>query len=102
MIKKQVSKGVVYLLRFWVVYLVRRRVVSLLRRGGGLFAPVSGGHFDRFFHIAHAHRDGKYCAIPSLHRDNFLAKVPGRCTVLRRVTQPPFIAVPLKGTWHHT
>jgi len=24
-------------------------VVSLLRPGGGLFAPVLGGHFDRFF-----------------------------------------------------
>jgi hypothetical protein len=41
---------VVYLLRFWVVNLVRRRVVSLLRRVGGLFTPVSGGHFERFFH----------------------------------------------------
>jgi len=26
-------------------------VVSLLRPGGGLFAPVSGGHFDRFFQL---------------------------------------------------
>jgi hypothetical protein len=26
-------------------------VVSLLRRGGGLFAPVLGGHFDRFFQL---------------------------------------------------
>lgn len=50
MIKKQPG-GVVSLLRFWVVYLVRRRVVSLLRPGGGLFAPVSGGHFDRFFQL---------------------------------------------------
>jgi len=49
MIKKQDVKGVVSLLRFWVVNLVRRRVVNLLRRGGGLFAPVLGGHFDRFF-----------------------------------------------------
>ena len=44
-------EGVVSLLRFWVVNLVRLRVVSLLRTGGGLFAPVSGGHFDRFFHF---------------------------------------------------
>jgi len=34
-------------------------------------------------------------AIPSLHRDSFLAKVPGLCPVLRRVTQPPHIAGPL-------
>jgi hypothetical protein len=27
-------------------------VVSLLRRGGGLFAPILGGHFDRFFQLA--------------------------------------------------
>jgi hypothetical protein len=26
--------------------------------------------------------DGKKCAIPSLHRDNFLAKVSGPCPVL--------------------
>jgi hypothetical protein len=26
-------------------------VVSLLRRGGGLFAPILGGHFDRFFQL---------------------------------------------------
>ncbi len=26
--------------------------------------------------------DGKKCAIPSLHRDSFLAKVPGPCPVL--------------------
>jgi len=50
MIKKQDMKGVVSLLRYWVVNLVRTRVVSLLRRGGGQFAPVLGGHFDRFFH----------------------------------------------------
>ena len=37
------------LLRYWVVSLLRTRVVSLLRPGGGLFAPVLGGHFDRFF-----------------------------------------------------
>ncbi len=37
------------MLRYWVVNLVRSRVVSLLRPGGGLFAPVLGGHFDRFF-----------------------------------------------------
>jgi len=36
-------------------------------------------------------------AIPSLHRDSFLAKVPGLCPVLRRVTQPPHIAGPLGG-----
>jgi hypothetical protein len=38
-------------------------------------------------------------AIPSLHRDNFLAKVPARqlagARMLRRVTQPPHIAGPL-------
>ncbi len=51
MIKKQDLKGVVSLLRYWVVNLVRTRVVSLLRPGGGLFAPVLGGHFDRFFHL---------------------------------------------------
>jgi len=39
--------------------------------------------------------DGKKHAIPSLHRDNFLAKVPGPARCLRRVTQPPFIAGPL-------
>jgi hypothetical protein len=27
-------------------------VVRLLRPGGGHFAPVSGGHFDRFFQLA--------------------------------------------------
>jgi hypothetical protein len=37
-------------------------------------------------------------AIPSLHRDSFLAKVPGPCRCLRRVTQPPFIAGPLGVT----
>jgi hypothetical protein len=31
-------------------------VVSLLRPGGGLFAPISGGHFDRFFHIIRNHK----------------------------------------------
>ena len=39
--------------------------------------------------------DGKTCAIPSLHRDNFLAKVPGSCPVLRQVTPTNFIAGPL-------
>ena len=38
-------------------------------------------------------------AIPSLHRDSFLAKVPSRvlgtARMLRRVKQPPFIAGPL-------
>jgi hypothetical protein len=34
-------------------------------------------------------------AIPSLHRDYFLAKVSGSCRCSRRVTQPPFIAGPL-------
>jgi hypothetical protein len=33
-----------------VVNLVRSRVVSLLGPGGGLFTPILGGHFDRFFH----------------------------------------------------
>ena len=44
----------VSLLRFWVVFLLRRRVVSLLRPGGGLFAPVLGGHFERFFQLGNA------------------------------------------------
>jgi len=34
-------------------------------------------------------------AIPSLHRDKFLAKVTGHCSVRRRVPQPPHIAGPL-------
>jgi len=34
-------------------------------------------------------------AIPSLHRDSFVAEVPGPCRCSRRVTQPPFIAGPL-------
>ena len=41
-------------------------------------------------------------AIPSLHRDSFLAKVPSRvlgtARMLRRVTQPPHIAGPLYVT----
>jgi hypothetical protein len=40
-------------------------------------------------------RTAKTRAIPSLHRDNFLAKVPGHNRCSRRVTQPPFIAGPL-------
>jgi len=36
-------------------------------------------------------------AIPSLHRDNFLAKVYEYCPALRQVTQPPHIAGPLAG-----
>jgi hypothetical protein len=40
-----------------VVNLVRTRVVSLLRRGGGLFAPVLGGHFDRFFQYKKKKKD---------------------------------------------
>jgi hypothetical protein len=39
--------------------------------------------------------DGKNCAVPSLHRDSFLAKVPGLCPVLRQVTPTNFIAGPL-------
>ena len=39
--------------------------------------------------------DGKTCAIPSLHRDSFLAKVPGLFPVLRQVTPTNFIAGPL-------
>jgi len=38
-------------------------------------------------------------AVPSLHRDSFLSKVPGPCPVLRQVTQPPFIAGPLVKMW---
>jgi len=34
-------------------------------------------------------------AIPSLHPDWLLAQVPGSAGCVRRVTQPPFIAVPL-------
>jgi hypothetical protein len=40
-------------------------------------------------------------AIPSLHRDNFLAEVSGPARCLRRVPQPPFIAGPL-GVMHPT
>ena len=40
-------------------------------------------------------RTAKTRAIPSLHRDNFLAKVPGPARCSRRVTQPPHIAGPL-------
>jgi hypothetical protein len=35
--------------------------------------------------------------VPSLHRDNFLAKVPGPCPVRRQVTPTNFIAGPLGG-----
>jgi hypothetical protein len=40
-------------------------------------------------------------AIPSLHRDCFLG-LPGQVhgRLLRRVTQPPFIAGPLAFTWY--
>jgi hypothetical protein len=41
------------------------------------------------------YQDGKTCAIPSLHRDKFLAKVPGPCPVQRQVTPTNFIAGPL-------
>jgi hypothetical protein len=34
-------------------------------------------------------------AVPSLHRDSFLAKVPRPCPVLRQVTPTNFIAGPL-------
>ena len=34
-------------------------------------------------------------AIPSLHRDNFKAKVPGFCLVLRQVTLTNYTAGPL-------
>ena len=34
-------------------------------------------------------------AIPSWHRDCFAAQEPGCARCVRRVTQPPFIAVPL-------
>ena len=49
----------------------------------------------------HAYTPGNLCldsknrAIPSLHRDSLLAKVPGHCPVLRQVTQTPHIAGPL-------
>ena len=39
--------------------------------------------------------DGKTCAIPSLHRDKFRAKVPGPNPVRRQVTPTNFIAGPL-------
>ena len=39
--------------------------------------------------------DSKTCAIPSLHRDKFLAKVQGNCPVRRQVTPTNFIAGPL-------
>jgi hypothetical protein len=42
-------------------------------------------------------------AVPSLHRDNFLAKVSGLCPVLRQVTPTNFIAGPLGGiVWFPT
>jgi len=41
--------------------------------------------------------DGKNHAVPSLHRDNILAKVPGLCPVRRQVTPTNFIAGPLGG-----
>jgi hypothetical protein len=34
-------------------------VVNLLRRGGGLFAPILGGHFDRFFQLKHSTKELK-------------------------------------------
>jgi hypothetical protein len=34
-------------------------------------------------------------AVPSLHRDSFMAKVPGYNSVRRQVTPTNFIAVPL-------
>jgi len=37
-------------------------------------------------------------AVPSLHRDSFLAKVPGLCPVRRQVTPTNFIAGPLAVT----
>jgi hypothetical protein len=43
---------VVILLRRRVVFPLRRRVVSLIRPGGGLFAPVLGGQFGRFFQLS--------------------------------------------------
>jgi hypothetical protein len=39
--------------------------------------------------------DGKKCAIASLHRDSFLAKVPGLWRCWRQLTQTHFIAGPL-------
>jgi len=39
--------------------------------------------------------DGKNHAVPSLHRDSFLAKVPRPCPVRRQVTPSNFIAGPL-------
>jgi hypothetical protein len=39
-------------------------------------------------------------AVPSLHRDSFLAKVPGPCPVRRQVTPTNFIAGPL-GAIHY-
>jgi hypothetical protein len=39
--------------------------------------------------------DGKNHAIPSLHRDSFVAYRDSFVVVLRRVTQPPHIAGPL-------
>jgi hypothetical protein len=53
-----------------------------------LYREARKGHKTRY-------PDGKKCAIPSLHRDNILAKVPGFNRCSRRVTQPPFIAGPL-------
>jgi hypothetical protein len=52
---------------------------------------------------AHAHRDGKYCAIPGgppgqLHAHNRDNQPDG----LRRVTQTPSTAVPLAASWEAT
>jgi hypothetical protein len=44
-------------------------------------------------------KDGKNCAVPSLHRDNILAKVPGSCPVLAsgNTTSPYCRAVSLSN-----
>jgi hypothetical protein len=43
-------------------------------------------------YLTNSLQEGKKYAIPSLHRDSFLPKVPGSARCSRRVTQPPFIA----------
>ena len=45
-------------------------------------------------------RTAKTHAIPSLHRDNFKAKVQGFCPVLRQVTLTNYPAGPLAGIPH--
>ena len=47
-----------------------------------LFGHLAKLYRDRSCIQLNLYHDGKKCAIPSLHRDNFLAKEPGLCPVL--------------------